>query len=176
MSQGRLSYDLAQSDPLLISLAIKTTNPGPVHVRAVGIPEHLYYEMDADMPASATLVWPVKEIVVPERIAPTDIGIYAIRAGGGNPVLLPVSISTGWAPAGSLQPLIVILRVGDVASLAWRFVPKGGAAGQFRPANIDDNRITLTLPATVHLPGLLELRWEEAYAGKSHINVVALGD
>jgi hypothetical protein len=177
ISQGRLSYDLGRSGPLFITLAIQPTNSAPVHVRAVGIPERLYYEMDADIPASATLVWPIKEVVAPERIAAADIGVYAFHAGvGSDPVLLPVSISGSAAPPASMQPLIVILRVGDVASLTWRFVPKAGAPGQFNPANIDDNRITLTLPATVHLPGLLELRWEEGYTGKSHIKVIALGD
>ena len=177
LSQGRLSYDPGRSGPLFITLAIKPTNPALVHIRVVGIPERLYYEMDADIAASATLIWPIKEVVVPERIAAADIGVYAFHAGvGGNLVLLPVSISESAAPAASMQPLIVILRVGNVASLTWRFIPKGGAPGQFNPANIDDNRITLTLPATLPLPGLLELRWDEAYTGRSHVTVVAVGD
>jgi hypothetical protein len=177
LTQGRLSYDFTQSGPLWITLPIKPANLAPVHVRAVGIPERLYYEMDADMTGSVPLVWPIKEVVVPERIAPADIGIYAFQAEvGGDPVLLPVSISSGDASAASPQPLIAIFRVGAVASPKWRFVPKGGAAGQFNPASIDDNRITLTLPATIHLPGLLELRWDEADTGRSHITIVALGD
>jgi hypothetical protein len=162
---------------LSITLAIKPANLAPVRVRAVGIPERLYYEMDADMPGSGALVWPIKEVVVPERIAPTDIGVYAFHAGvGGEPVLLPVSISTGGVSTASPQPLIVIFRVGAVASPKWRFVPKGGVVGQFSDASIDDNRITLALPATLPLPGLLELRWDEADTGRSHISVVAVGD
>lgn len=177
LSQGHLSYDLGRSAPLFVTLSIKPTNQATVHIRAVGIPERLYYEMDADIPVGAALTWPINEVVVRERIAAADIGVYAFHAGvGGNPVLLPVSISESGAPAASMQPLTVILRVGDVASLAWRFVPKGGAPGQFNPANIDDNRITLTLPARVHLPGFLELRWEEGYTGRSHINIISLGD
>jgi hypothetical protein len=176
-SQGHLTYDFSQSGPLSITLAIKPANPAQVHVRAVGIPERLYYEMDADLPGGGALVWPIKEVVVPERIAPTDIGVYAFHAGiGGDPVLLPVSISAGSASAASAQPLIVVLRVGAVASPRWRFVPTGGAAGQFNSASLDDNRITLTLPAAVHLPGFLELRWDEADTGRRHITVVALGD
>lgn len=177
VTRGRLDYDLEHTAPSSITLAVTSSKATPVHVRAVGIPEHLYYEMDADMPADGVLVWPIKEVVAPERIAPIDIGVYAFGAGsGGDPVFIPVSISSGAAPTPILQPLIVILRVGDLASLTWRFVPRGGAAGQFNPATIDDNRITLTLPATVHLPGLLELRWDEASTGKSHITVFALGD
>ena len=82
----------------LITLAITPANPAPIHVRAVGIPERLYYEMDADMPHGRALDWPIKEVVIPERIAPTDIGVYAFHAGvGGDPVLLPVTIATGAA-------------------------------------------------------------------------------
>ena len=176
-TRGRLDYDFEQTAPSSITLTVTSSKTTPVHVRAVGIPEHLYYEMDADMPADGALVWPIKEVVAPERIAPIDIGVYAFGAGpGGDPVFIPVSISSGAAPTPNPQPLIVILRVGDLASLTWRFILRGGAAGQFNPATIDDNRITLTLPATVHLPGLLEFRWDEASTGKSHITVVALGD
>jgi hypothetical protein len=177
MSQGRLSYDFGQSAPLLISLAITPASPAPIHVRAVGIPERLYYEMDADMLGGRALVWPIKEVVIPEHIAPTDIGVYAFQVGnGGDPVLLPVSISAGGGAAASPQPLIVILRVDAVVSPRWRFISTGGAVAQFIPASIDDNRITLTLPATLHLPGRLELAWDEAGSGKSHITVVAIGD
>jgi hypothetical protein len=62
LSQGRLSYDFGQSAPLLISLAITPANPAPVHVRAVGIPERLYYEMDADTADGRALVWPITSL------------------------------------------------------------------------------------------------------------------
>jgi len=162
---------------LLISLAAIPVSPIPVHVRAVGIPERLYYEMDAEMSGRHTLVWPIQEVVIPEHIAPTDVGIYAFQVGnGGNPVLLPVSVSAAGGAKASPQPLIVILRVGAVVSPRWRFVSTGGFVGQFIPANIDDNRITITLPAALQLPGRLELGWDEAGSGKSHITVVAIGD
>jgi hypothetical protein len=177
LSEGRLSYDFSQSAPLLISLAITPASPAPIHVRAVGIPERLYYEMDANLSDGPALVWPIKEVVIPERIAPTDIGVYAFQVGnGGDPVFLPVRISAGGGAAASPQPLIVILRVGAVVSPRWRFVSKGGAVGTFVPASIDDNRITLTLPATLHLPGRLELGWDEAGSGRSHITPIAIGD
>jgi hypothetical protein len=177
LTQGRLSYDFGQSAPLLVTLAITPANPAPIHVRAVGIPERLYYELDADMPGGRALDWPIKEVVIPQRIAPTDIGVYAFHAGvGGDPVLLPVSISAGGALTASPQPLMVILRVGAVVNPRWRFISTGGAAGPFIPASIDDNRITLALPVALHLPGRLELRWDEAGSGKSHITVVAIGD
>jgi len=177
LSQGRLSYDFGQSAPLLISLAITPASPAPIHVRAVGIPERLYYEMDADISGGRAVIWPIKEVVIPEHIAPADIGVYAFQVGnGGDPVLLPVSISARGGATASPQPLIVILRVGAVVIPRWRFISTGGAVGQFIPASIDDNRITLTLPATLHLPGRLELGWDEAGSGKSHITVVAIGD
>jgi hypothetical protein len=175
LTQGRLSCDFGQSAPLLITLAITPANPAPIHVRAVGIPERLYYELGADMRGGRALDWPIKEVVIPQRIAPTDIGVYAFHAGvGGDPVLLPVSISAG-ALTASPQPFMVILRVGAVVNPRWRFISTGGAAGPFIPASIDDNRITLALPAALHLPGRLELRWDEAGSGKSHITVVAIG-
>ena len=172
-----MSYDFGQSAPLLITLAIPPANPAPIHVRAVGIPDRLYYEMDADMSAGRALVWPIKEVVIPELIAPNDIGVYAFHIGvGGEPVLLPVSISTGGAPTDAPQPLIAILRVGVVVNPRWRFVSTGGAVGSFVPASIEDNRITLALPATLHFPGRLELDWDEAGNGKRHITVLEIGD
>jgi len=177
LSQGRLSYDFGQSAPLWITLATTPRNPAPIHVRAVGIPERLYYELDAEMSGGRALVWPIKEVVIPEHIASTDIGVYAFHvANGGVPVLLPVRISAGGAPTASSEPLVVILRVGAVVSPRWRFIANGGAVGEFNPADIDDNRITLTLPPTLHLPGRLELGWNEAGSGKSHITVVEIGD
>jgi hypothetical protein len=161
----------------LITLAFTPANPAPIHIRAVGVPERLYYQMDADMAPSRAVVWPIKEVVIPERIAPTDIGVYAFHDGvGGDKVFLPVSVSVGGALTASPQPLTVILRVGAVVNPRWRFVSTGGAVGPFIPASIDDNRITLTLPATVHLPGRLQLGWDEAGSGKSHPTVIAIGD
>jgi hypothetical protein len=177
LSQGRLSYDHAHPSTLLITLATPAANPAGIHVRAVGIPERLYYQMDADMPADHPLVWPIQDVVLREQIAPTDIGVFAFRAGpDGTPVFLPVSIGATGASASPAQSLIAVLRVGAVVSPKWRFIPTSDAASERIPARIDDNRITLTLPADLRLPGRLEFVWDEAGSGRSRVNSFSIGD
>ncbi len=56
LTQGRLAYEFGHSAPLSIALAIPSANSTAIHVRAVGIPERLYYEMDADVPNGCALV------------------------------------------------------------------------------------------------------------------------
>ncbi len=156
---------------------MSSTERSAVHVRAVGIPEQLYYQMDADMPSGRALVWPINDVVLREHIAPKDVGVYAFRVGAGSTIVfMPVDISADGAPAASAQPLIVILRVGAIVSPRWRFVSKSGAVGAFAPTSIDDNRITLVLPPDLGLPGRLELGWDEAGSGRSHITVFSIGE
>jgi hypothetical protein len=177
LSQGHLSYDLAHPSTLLITLAKPAPNLSGIHVRAVGIPERLYYQMDADMPAGHPLVWPIQDVLLRQQIVSTDIGVFAFHASAGaTTVFLPVSIAAASASSVPAEPLIVVFRVGAVVSPRWRFVSTSGAVSAFAPARIDDNRITLTLPAELRLPGRLELSWDEAGSGKSHVTSFSIGD
>ncbi len=177
LTRGPLSFDASEAATLSVTLAVIPSDTAPVHVRAVGIPERLYYQMDADLPARGALSWPLGEVVQRERIAPVDIGIYAFHAGAGSTViLLPVLIATPGRPAVATQPLITIFRVQAVASPRWRFIPAGGAASAYTPARIDDNRISLVLPADIRLPGQLDLGWDEAGSGTSHVTSFKIGD
>jgi hypothetical protein len=159
-------------------IAVATTSSASaVHVRAVGIPDRLYYEMDADMPPDRPLQWPIKEVVAREQIASTDVGILAFHAGSGaTTVFLPVVVSDPGAPPSSMQPFIAVFRVGALANPRWRFISTSGNVESFAPAEIDDNRVTITLPPELHLPGRLEIGWDEEGSGKSHITAFTIGD
>jgi len=66
LSRGRLWYDLNRSSTLQIRLSGVS---GPARVRAVGIPDGLYYQMDAVLADGQTLDWP-NDVLKNEHIGP----------------------------------------------------------------------------------------------------------
>src|SRR2546423_7628077 len=73
-SLGKLRFDLSPMVRLRVSAPGQTL---PVNVRAVAIPPKTYYRMDAVLPAGAFVVWPVRDVLLPENLSETRIGIFA---------------------------------------------------------------------------------------------------
>src|SRR5260370_40810596 len=92
LTHGHLSYDAAHPAVLLVSLDALPANGG-AHVRAGGIPDRLYYQMDADIVGDHVFSWPVGDVLARQRITPEQVGVFAFyKDASAETVLLPVGI------------------------------------------------------------------------------------
>jgi hypothetical protein len=128
LTRGRINYDPAHPAVLLATLASPLANGG-AHVRALGIPDRLYYQMDADITGNRAVRWPVGDVIGRRRITPDQVGVFALQKdASAETIFFTVDVApTGAAPARD-QPIVAVLRVIGVADLKSRFVPKGQQA------------------------------------------------
>ena len=176
LTRGALVFDNTEPVTLQLALAGKTPMSSEVHFRAVGIPTTVYYQMDATMTAGHVLAWPLQEVVQPQKIAASDIGLYAFQTDlSAKLVLIPVTATTPSRPLPEPQPLLVILRVGTVINLKWRFVSELGDLPKYTPAKSDSGRLLISLPPETKLPGALEVRWDEVTTNRPRVRVFSLG-
>jgi hypothetical protein len=178
LTRGRLSYDPAHPAVLSVTLD-QTPASGGAHVRAVGIPRRLYYQMDADIVGGRAVAWPAGDVLVRRQIMPDQLGILASRKdASSDTVFLAVDVvPTGATPAHD-QPIVMLLRVVDVTDLKWRFVPKGQvASASYAPASVKGDRAEVVLPsADEPLAGTLEVRWSDPGSGKSATRTFRIGN
>ena len=73
---GTLSYRLRPGEKLELSAP---TQSGDLQVRAVAKPLSMHYQMDAVLPAHATLTWPVDDVLLPEGLAASRVAVFAWR-------------------------------------------------------------------------------------------------
>lgn len=117
---GRLRYDLATSPPLQVTAPGQTE---PVNVRAVAIPLKTYYRMDAPLAPGATLRWPLKDVLAPEGLTDSRIGIFGWRGSEENRTLVPLRVISTGATTGKPVPLLIIQASFDAQKVKWRWGP-----------------------------------------------------
>jgi hypothetical protein len=81
LTHGYLSYDAAHPAVLLVSLDTLSANGG-AHIRAVGIPDRLYYQMDTDIAGDNGFSWPVGDVLARQRITSEQVGISLSTVSG----------------------------------------------------------------------------------------------
>jgi hypothetical protein len=119
LTYGRVTYNASQDQYLEIKLAL-----APVEttlIRAVGIPERLYYRLDAELRQGQNgLRLPLVDVVAAERIPPKDFGIYGVKKlPGSQDAYIPV-YARG-SGAASQEEIVAVVRPGaDVTDVLWR--------------------------------------------------------
>jgi hypothetical protein len=173
---GVVSTTIIDNPATLFLRPDKTPLQLAIHIRAVGIPASLDYQMDAVLPVEQPLAWPLQEVVQPKRIAPSDIGVYAFQIDqNARIILLPVTIASTRDANPAEPSLAISLRIGAVLNLKWRFVPVPGEIAPYIPADAQDGRLSITLPPAARLPGHLEVRWDEVGTGHARVRIFAIG-
>jgi hypothetical protein len=178
LTRGRLSYDPAHPAVLSVTLDQSPASGGE-HVRAVGVPRRLYYQMDADIVDGRAVAWPVGDVLVRRQIMPDQLGILASRKdASSDTVFLAVDVAPAGATPTHDQPIVMVLRVADVSDLKWRFVPKGQvASASYAPASVKGDRAEAVLSSTDEpLMGTLEVRWSDPGSGKSGTRTFRIGN
>jgi hypothetical protein len=117
---GRVRYDLATAK------AIEVTAPGQtqtVNIRAVAIPLKTYYRLDATLAPGATMLWPLKDVLAPEGLTDSRIGVFGWRGAEDNRTLVPVRVKPEGASSASQAPLLIIQASFDAQRVKWRSGP-----------------------------------------------------
>lgn len=115
---GKLKYDLASSAPLEVTAPGQTQQ---VNIRAVAIPLKTYYRMDATLAPRATLSWPLTDVLAPEGLTDTRIGIFGWRGNEESGTLVPLRVTAAGAKSTSQKPLLIVRASFDAQKAKWRW-------------------------------------------------------
>ena len=116
---GSLSYRLQPGEKLELSAPHQG---GDLHVRAVAKPLSTHYEMDSVLMPNSTLTWPVDDVLLPEGLAASRVGVFAWKGSGINQVFVPVRVVTPNSHPTSLSPVLLTLRPSfDTQVVKWRW-------------------------------------------------------
>lgn len=147
---GRLRFDLASAEPAQVSAPGQTQ---PVNVRAVAIPLKTYYRMDATLPANATLLWPLSDVLAPEGLTDARIGIFGWKGPEDGGILVPVRVAAAGARAPSQAPILIIQASFDAQKVKWRW----GAFGDGKCSPLVPWQDAISRPMTAGAPIAIDL-------------------
>jgi len=124
---GSVRYDLNSRSALKVS----TLGSSPsVNVRAVAITPKTYYRMDTFLQHGTPLIWPVKDVLLPEHLTDNRIGIFGWTGAESSKIFVPVKVATEPAPSPSLINDHVVLLAQtsfEADSIKWRWARTQGA-------------------------------------------------
>jgi hypothetical protein len=116
---GRVTYDPKRDLYLEIRLPAQQTEK--MFVRAVGIPERLFYRLDVELrPGQSMFQLPLRDVVAPEHIKPEALGLYGMKMmANGQTAFVPVYAH---GPSQTEQAAVfAVVRPGaDVSNVEWR--------------------------------------------------------
>lgn len=116
---GSLSYHLQPGEKLELSAPHQSSD---LHVRAVAKPLGTHYEMDAVLTPNSTLSWPVDDVLLPEGLAASRVGVFAWKGSGSNQVFVPVRAVAANSHPTSLSLVLLTLRPSfDTQAVKWRW-------------------------------------------------------
>ncbi|HEY7493695.1 MAG TPA: hypothetical protein VIH59_21620 [Candidatus Tectomicrobia bacterium] len=148
--RGRLHYALQPDVQLTVSAPdIADITSAPVQVRAVARPLKTYYRMDAVLPASRRIVWPVRDVLLPLHLDAGSIGVYGWVDTQDGRLYVPLRV----VPQGAALPQepieLVVRSTVDVETLVWRVAIVGQQASAWNRAGTGipaGQATTITLP------------------------------
>ncbi|HKO56216.1 MAG TPA: hypothetical protein VJ276_10085 [Thermoanaerobaculia bacterium] len=121
-SIGKIRYELSSAVRLEVSAPGQTQ---PVNVRAVAIPPKTYYRMDAALPPGTSMVWPVRDVLLPQNLSDSRIGIFAWKGPENAKTLVPVRVVPQGAPAAPAPPFLTVQVTFDAQKVKWRSAGAG---------------------------------------------------
>ena len=125
---GSVRYDLNSKSALKVSAV---ANSPSVNVRAVAITPKTYYRMDTFVQRGAMLVWPVKDVLLPEHLTDNRIGIFGWTGAENSKIFVPVKVATEHAPPPTpLNDHAILLTQTsfEADSIKWRWARAQGSS------------------------------------------------
>jgi hypothetical protein len=119
-TSGDLNYDIASK----VSLRVSVSSQSPlVNVRAVAIPPRTYYRMDTVLRPGTAMVWPVSEVLLPEKLTDNRIGIFGWTGTENAKTFVPVRVAANNSgqPTRSAPVLLTVQPSFDAESIKWRW-------------------------------------------------------
>ena len=132
LTYGGVAYDPGRDQDLEISLPIEPVEA--TLIRGVGVPERLYYRLDAELgPGERAFRLPLADVITREKLSPQALGFYGYRTRPGGPkAFIPVSARATGEATGT--GVVAILRPGsDLYDVEWRQYPPGGTPTEWVP-------------------------------------------
>jgi hypothetical protein len=119
LTVGKVAYDLRQDQYLEIKLPAEPAEE--TLVRAVGVPERLYYRLDFNLgPGQNDFRLPLADVIAPEKIEPEAFGIYRRRSlPSGQTAFIPIYARVSGA-TGQTKVVAVVRPGNDVSDVQWR--------------------------------------------------------
>ena len=123
---GTVRYDLNSKSELKVSA------PGSsplANVRAVAITPKTYYRMDTFLQRGKTLVWPIKDVLLPEHLTDSRIGIFGWTGAESSKVFVPVKVATEAAkpPTPVNEHVFLLTQTSfEADSIKWRWARAQG--------------------------------------------------
>jgi hypothetical protein len=152
-SLGKIRYELKSGVRLRVSAPGQTQ---PVNIRAMAIPPKTYYRMDAPLPAGASMLWPVRDVLLPERLSDSRIGIFAWKGPERAKTLVPVRVVAEETAAAPGPPFLTIQASFDAQQVKWRWAPaRDEGCRAFGPwQNAIQRPVTASWPIAINLAEL----------------------
>jgi hypothetical protein len=163
---GRIAFD-PDRDPVLFVRAPAGAEAG-LRLEGAGVPIGLYYRLEATLASGGVFQLPLATVIKPTRISAGDLGLLALRdGGGGRRFYVPVHVATDAKRTAEARDVTAVLRPdSDILDVRWRLTPAGAPVGAYRalsgaqgpvPAG---QRLEITLPAwPADAAAVLELRY-----------------
>jgi hypothetical protein len=119
---GALRFDLEHDRQLVVSvLVIPELSHDEVRIRGVGLPLRTYYRMDASIASGGQMFWPIQEILEPEAIDASRLGVFGWFGDLTQPTFVPVIVHPEDTPPPSDHSSELKLRTtGQLARLSWQ--------------------------------------------------------
>jgi hypothetical protein len=178
LTRGRLSYDAIKPTVLLITLDAPPPD-GVAHVLAVGVPEGLYYQMDADVEGNHAVRWPVNDVLARLKIEPNKVGVLAYRKNpSSETIYLPVDVVPGDVKPAHGEPIVALVRAINLTDLRYRFIRRTqNAPPGYTSASVNDDRAEIPLSEdSGPISGTLEVRGIDAATGMSRSQTFVIGN
>lgn len=116
---GALEFALDPKE--LIELSAPLSRSQPIAVRAVGVPLKTYYRLDAALQPGETLTWPVNEVLLPQGLASSKIGVFGWIGDEQQKTYVPVRAAAALQPGASDGKIRLYLRASvEVQHVRWR--------------------------------------------------------
>jgi len=116
---GKFRFE--SNDKETIEISAPLIKNQPVAIRAVGIPLKTYYRMDAHLDPGQTLTWSVKEVLVPNKLASSKIGVFGWIEQTRPQLYVPVTATSTLKPIAPDGKIRLYLRASvDVINVQWR--------------------------------------------------------
>ncbi|ABG40956.1 hypothetical protein Patl_2440 [Paraglaciecola sp. T6c] len=99
-----------------------------ISIRGLALKPRLYYRMDTTFDASATISWPVNEVLSTIKLDAQELGIYGWQETNKGMVYIPVDAKIANSPAKTAAAFDtqVIVRAGvPIKKIAWRLLGEG---------------------------------------------------
>ena len=107
-----------------VSLGVSTPgSSGIVHVRAVPKPPRMSYRMDATLAPGSVLDWPVNDVLLPESISASRIGVFGWKDDENGRIYIPVQVGVfrNGAAAATGGSVVLTIRLSlDAELVKWR--------------------------------------------------------